>query len=50
VVRSTIINKILALQFHLGKFIGRKKAGRICTFIEKTFTNLFGREVYRDGK
>jgi hypothetical protein len=50
VVRSTIINKILSFQYRLGKLIGRKKASLICTFIEGTFTNLFGREVYCDRK
>jgi hypothetical protein len=49
-VRSTIINKILSLQYQLGKLIGRKKARHICIFIERTFTDLFGREVYCDGK
>jgi hypothetical protein len=49
-VRSTIINRILSFQYRLGKLIGRKKAGHICICIEKTFTNLFGREVYCDGK
>jgi len=49
-VRSIIINKILSFQYHLGKLIGRKRARQICMLIEKTFTNLFGREVYYDGK
>jgi hypothetical protein len=49
-VRSTVINKILSFQYRLGKFIGRKKARRIGIFIERTFTNLFGREVYCRGK
>jgi hypothetical protein len=49
-VRSSIINKILSFQYHLGKLIGRKKARHICILIERTFTNLFGREVYCDGK
>jgi len=49
-VRSTIINKLLSFQYRLGKLIGRKKASHICIFIERTFTNLFGREVYCDGK
>jgi hypothetical protein len=47
-MRSTIINKILSFQYHLGKLIGREKANRICIFVEATFTNLFGREVYHD--
>jgi len=49
-VRSTIINKLLSFQYRLGKLIGRKKASHIGIFIERTFTNLFGREVYCDGK
>ena len=49
-VRSAIINKILSFQYRLGKLIGRKKARHICIFIEGTFTNLFGREVYCGGK
>jgi hypothetical protein len=49
-VRSTIINKILSFQYRLGKLIGRRKAGHVCIFVEKTFTNLFGREVYCGGK
>jgi hypothetical protein len=49
-VRSAIINKILSFQYRLGKLIGRKKANHICIFIERTFTNLFGREVYCDRK
>jgi hypothetical protein len=50
VVRSTVVNKILSFQYRLGKLIGRRKAGHICIFIERTFTNIFGREVYRSGK
>jgi hypothetical protein len=49
-VRSTIINKILSFQYRLGKIIGRKKAGQICSVVEKIFTDLFGREVYCDRK
>ncbi len=49
-VRSTIINKILSFQYRLGKLIGRKKAGTICVFVERSFTTVFGREVYWDGK
>ena len=49
-VRSTIINKILSFQYRLGKLIGRKRAGHICVMIERTFTSVFGREVYWDGK
>jgi len=32
----------------LGKSIGRRKATRICTILERTFTTFFGREVYDD--
>jgi hypothetical protein len=49
-MRSTIINKILSFQYLLGKFIGREKAAIICIVLEKTFTTLFGREVYKDKK
>jgi len=49
-VRSTIINKILSFQYRLGKLIGKKRAGRICVMVERTFTSIFGREVYWDGK
>jgi len=48
-VRSLVINKILSFQYRLGKIIGRRKASRICNVLERTFTTLFGREVY-DGK
>ncbi|HVP80968.1 MAG TPA: hypothetical protein VMV04_24020 [Thermodesulfobacteriota bacterium] len=49
-MRSMIVNKILSFQYRLGKLIGRKRARRICVFIEGTFTNYFGREVYGYGK
>jgi len=49
-VRSVIINKILSFQYRLGKIIGRRKASRICTVLERTFTALFGREVYDDKR
>jgi hypothetical protein len=49
-MRSTIINKILLFQYHLGRLIGRKKANRICILVEESFTNLFGRERYNDKK
>ncbi|OGP74888.1 MAG: hypothetical protein A2V86_18265 [Deltaproteobacteria bacterium RBG_16_49_23] len=49
IVRNYIINKIICLQYHLRKVIGKKMARWICILIEKTFTTLFGREVYRDG-
>jgi len=48
IVRSHIINKILCLQYHLRKVIGKKMARWICILIEKTFTTLFGREVYHE--
>ena len=48
IVRSHIINKIICLQYHLRKVIGKKMARWICILIEKTFTTLFGREVYYD--
>ena len=50
VVRSTVINKLLSFQYRLGKLVGRRRAGHICIFVERTFTNIFGREVYGGGK
>ena len=49
-MRSIIINKILSFQYRLGKLVGRRRAGYICIFVERTFTNIFGREVYGGGK
>jgi hypothetical protein len=49
-MRSAIINKILSLQYRLGRLIGRQRADRICIFLEKSFTSLFGRERYDDKK
>lgn len=49
-MRSTIINKILSFQYHLGRLIGKKRANRICIFLEESFTNLFGRETYYHDK
>ncbi len=49
-VRSLVINKILSFQYRLGKMIGRKNASRICMILERTFTVLFGREVYDDKR
>ena len=49
-MRSAIINKILSFQYRLGRLIGRKRASRICIFVEESFTNLFGRERYDDKK
>jgi hypothetical protein len=49
-VRSLVINKILSFQYRLGKTIGRRKASRICRVLERTFTALFGREVYDDKR
>jgi len=45
-----VINKILSFQYRLGKLVGRRKASRICTVLERTFTTLFGREVYDDKR
>ncbi len=47
-MRSLVINKILSFQYRLGRIIGRKKAGCICIVLERTFTVIFGREVYDD--
>jgi len=49
-MRSSVINKILSFQYRLGRIIGRKKAAYICIALERTFTTLFGREVYEDKK
>jgi hypothetical protein len=49
-MRSTIINKILSFQYRLGRLIGRERANRVCIFVEESFTNLFGREIYNDKK
>ena len=49
-MRSLVINKILSFQYRLGKIVGRRKASRICTVLERTFTALFGREVYDDKR
>ncbi|OGP87595.1 MAG: hypothetical protein A2157_13765 [Deltaproteobacteria bacterium RBG_16_47_11] len=43
-MRSVIINKILCLQYRLGRIIGRHKARWICMVIERVSLNLFGRE------
>ena len=45
-MRSWVINKILSLQYRLGKLIGKRKAARICVVLDKAFTRAFGREVY----
>jgi hypothetical protein len=47
-MRSYVINKMLCLQYHLRKVIGKKMARWVCIWIEKTFTALFGREVYQE--
>ena len=49
-MRSLVINKILSFQYRLGKLIGRRKASLVCTVLERTFTILFGREVYDDKR
>jgi hypothetical protein len=49
-MRSGIINRILSFQYHLGRLIGKKRANRIGIFLEESFTNLFGREIYYDKK
>jgi hypothetical protein len=48
IVRNYIINKVICLQYRLRKVIGRKMARWVCISIERTFTTLFGREVYHD--
>jgi hypothetical protein len=49
-MRSFIVNKILSFQYRLGKLIGRKEASRVCILLDRSFTTLFGREVYDDTK
>jgi hypothetical protein len=49
-MRSLVINKILSFQYRLGRLIGRSRAARVCSVLERTFTTLFGREVYDDDK
>ena len=49
-MRSLVINKILSFQYRLGKLVGRRKATRICSVMERSFTALFGREVYEGRK
>jgi len=49
-MRSLILNKILSLQYRLGKLIGRKKARSICSLLEKCFVTVFGREIYHEKK
>ena len=49
-MKSLVVNKILSFQYRLGKIIGRKRAGRICIVLERTFTAVFGREVYNDKR
>jgi hypothetical protein len=43
-MRSFVINKILCLQYRLGRIVGRKKANCICITIERGFITLFGRD------
>ncbi len=49
-MKSLVVNKILSFQYRLGRIIGRRKAGCICNVLEKTFTAVFGREVYNDKR
>jgi len=49
-MRSKIVNKILSFQYRLGRLIEKKKANRLCIFLEESFTNFFGREKYDDHK
>ena len=45
-MRSLVINKILSFQYRFGKLFERRNASRICGVTERSFTALFGREVY----
>jgi hypothetical protein len=47
-MRNYIINKIICTQHHLRKVVGKKMARWICILVEKTFTALFGRDVYQE--
>jgi len=49
-MRSQVINKILSFQCRLGKLIGKRKASRICTILERTFAAFFGSEVHDDKR
>ncbi len=49
-IRSIVINKILSFQYRLGRAIGKQKAAQVCIALERTFTTLFGREVYEANK
>jgi hypothetical protein len=49
-MRSFVINKILSIQYRLGKLIGKEKASHICILFEWTFLSLFGREKYEDKR
>jgi hypothetical protein len=46
-MRGWVINKILSLQYLLGRTVGRKMARRICIIMERGFTVAFGREIYQ---
>ena len=45
-MRGFVINKILSIQYRLGKLIGKEKASYLCILLERTFLGLFGREKY----
>jgi hypothetical protein len=47
-MRGFVINKILSIQYRLGKLIGKGKASHMCLLVERTFLSLFGREEYGD--
>jgi hypothetical protein len=49
-MRGFVINKILAFQYRLGRFVGKGKARSVCNILEKSFVTLFGREVYHDER
>ena len=49
-MRALVINKLLSLQYRLGRIIGKKKARIVCIFIERVFVGIFGREVYHGKK
>jgi hypothetical protein len=49
-MRGFVINKILSIQYRLGKLMGKGKASHICLLFERAFLSLFGREKYEDKR
>jgi hypothetical protein len=49
-MRGFVINKILSFQYRLGRVVGKGRARSVCIMLEKSFVNLFGREVCHDER